>query len=43
MRSDSETNRYRFGGIGVGSGNTPIRRLGQCTNVQDGQVGHTWH
>lgn len=43
MRSEFESNRYRFGGIGVSSGNTPIRRLGQCTDVQDGQVEHTWH
>jgi len=43
MRSDFNSNEYRFGGIGVKSGNTPVRRLGQCTAVNEGQVEHTWH
>lgn len=43
MRSDMEISTYRFGGIGLKSGNTPIRRLGQCTHVKDGKVEHTWH
>ena len=43
MRSDFESTRYRFGGIGVSSGNTPVRRLGQCTEVRNGQVEHSWH
>lgn len=43
MRSNMDGSTYRFGGIGLRSGNTPIRRLGQCTHVKDGKVEHTWH
>ena len=43
MRSDIDGSKYRFGGIGVKSGNTPIRRLGQCTDVHHGKLKHTWH
>lgn len=43
MRSNMDGRKYRFGGIGLRSGNTPIRRLGQCTHVKDGRVEHTWH
>lgn len=44
MKSTTEHGRYRFGGIGAvtGQANTPIRRLGQCTHVQDASVLSAW-
>lgn len=44
MQSTTIPGSFRFGGIGAidGQANTPIRRLGQCTKVVNGQVAHTW-
>lgn len=44
MESLTTKGCYRFGGIGIraGHGNTPIRRLGQCTDVKNGEVKSVW-
>lgn len=44
MESLTTKGSYRFGGIGIkaGHGNTPIRRLGQCTDVKNGKVTSVW-
>ena len=44
MESTLEPGHYRFGGIGAmnGQANTPIRRLGQCTTINDGTIRSQW-
>lgn len=44
MQSIENPTWFRFGGIGVADGqaNTPIKRLSQCTNIDNGEVTYQW-
>jgi len=44
MQCIDDKNLYRFGGIGAieGNANTPIRRLGQCSESSNGSIDCQW-